>query len=85
MQLYVQVKPNQKVNRIERKDDKWVLRLHAPAVDGKANDALVAYLSQLLNLPKSKIRLTKGNTARFKCLEIEAPADQVVQCLEKAL
>lgn len=85
MQLFVNVKPNQRLNAIERKDEVWVVRLRAPAVDGKANEALVEYLSTVLRIAKSKIVLVKGHTARVKCLQIEAEEEKVIPQLEKAL
>ncbi len=85
MLLYVQVKPNQRFNGIEYHDNKWIIRLCAPAVDGKANQALVEYLSEVLGLSKSKIVLTKGQSARIKCLSIEAGEEIVRQHLENAL
>ena len=42
------------------------VKIAAPAVDGKANAALVAFLAETLRLPKSKVSLEKGGTSRFK-------------------
>lgn len=46
------------------------IRIQSPPVDGKANKALTAFLAKSLDLPKSKIRLTKGATSRIKTFEI---------------
>lgn len=48
------------------------VRLNAPPVDGKANDALVAWLAAELGLPRRAVRLLRGETARRKQLEIDA-------------
>ncbi len=40
------------------------IRLHAPPVDGKANDALVAYLAERLGVPKARVVLESGQTSR---------------------
>ena len=85
MQLYLQVKPNQRFNKVERIGEEWRIRLHAPAVDGKANEALVDFLSEVLEVPRSRIMLRKGHTARVKCLEIDAEENEVMDKLFKAL
>jgi len=84
MLLYLKIKPGQRFNRIEGNKNEWVVRLNAPAMDGKANECLVDFLSEILSLPKSKIQLKKGHTSRFKCLEIDADAEIVDQCMQKA-
>lgn len=53
------------------------VRLAAPPVDGKANDALVAWLAGELGLPRRAVRLARGETARRKTVEIDAPPDAV--------
>ncbi len=82
MLLYIKVKPNQRFDKIEQTADGWQVRLHAPAVDGKANDHLIDYLSEILNLPKSAIQLKKGLTNKFKCLEINCDEVMVLKVLE---
>ena len=84
MLLYLKIKPNQRFDRVEGTKDQWLIRIKAPAVDGKANEYLVNFLSVILDLPKSKINLKKGQTNRFKCLEIDADEKNVNECLLKA-
>ncbi len=45
--------------------------LKAPAVDGKANEALVDYLSDMLKVKKKSIFWMTGQTSRCKLLFIE--------------
>ena len=82
MLLYVKVKPNQRFDKIEKVGDDWVVKLKAPAVDGKANEHLIGYLSEVLDLPKSKINLKKGATAKVKCLEIVSDENYVLARLQ---
>jgi uncharacterized protein (TIGR00251 family) len=84
MLLYLKIKPNQRFDRIEKSGSDWQIRLKAPAIDGKANEQLIKYLSELLGLPKSKIVLKKGQSSRIKCIEIDAETDFVNLHLEKA-
>lgn len=46
--------------------DALKIRLAAPPVDGKANDALLAFLARTLGLPKSRVLLISGQTSRSK-------------------
>ena len=43
-----------------------LVRLAAPPVDGAANDALVAFLSEVLALPRRNIRIVSGEKPRDK-------------------
>ena len=47
------------------------LRVSAAASDGAANAAVVALVAKSLRIPKSAVRITVGETARVKRLEIE--------------
>lgn len=46
------------------------IKITAPPVDGKANAALVDFLSDVLDLPKRQIEILKGETGRNKSVEI---------------
>jgi uncharacterized protein (TIGR00251 family) len=85
MLLYVQVKPNQRFNRVEATENGWLFRLRAPAVDGKANEALVEFVAEVLGIARSRVVLKKGQTSRTKCLEIELPEDHVLESLRNTL
>lgn len=46
------------------------IRLAAPPVDGKANEALLKFVAESLRLPKSAVSLKSGQSSRHKVLEI---------------
>ena len=48
-----------------------LIRLAAPPVDGAANDALVAFLAETLDLPRRNIAIVAGATSRDKRVQIE--------------
>ena len=48
-----------------------LVRLAAAPVDGAANAALIAFLSQALDLPRRSIRLVSGGTSRDKRVAID--------------
>ncbi|MEK7321545.1 MAG: DUF167 family protein [Pseudomonadota bacterium] len=53
--------------------DRLKVRITAPPVDGKANTAVIALLSELCGVAKSNISLLAGATGREKSLRIHAP------------
>jgi uncharacterized protein (TIGR00251 family) len=48
------------------------LRLQAPPVDGKANQALVKWLAGCLDVPQQAVTLARGETSRRKQLRVQA-------------
>jgi len=71
LKLKVRVIPNAKKTGFDgRRDDEWVLRLNAPAIEGKANKAAIAFIAEQLNVPRSRISLISGEKSRHKIFEI---------------
>lgn len=70
--LPVRVIPRASRNEIvEILSDQTVkIRLTAPPVEGKANEELVKFLSDILGMPKSKIEIVAGMTGRDKLVSI---------------
>jgi len=52
------------------------VRLQAPAVEDRANEALCEYLAALLKMPKSAVRILSGDRSRLKRLEIRGVTKQ---------
>lgn len=50
--------------------DALKVRLQAPPVDGKANEALIRFLSDTLDIPRSQISVASGETGRNKAVLI---------------
>jgi uncharacterized protein (TIGR00251 family) len=72
LRLYVQ--PNAKKNEwLGLYGERLKLKLHAPAVDGKANQALMAFLSDFFNVKKSQLSLVSGELSRDKLIKIDPP------------
>lgn len=51
-------------------DGRLKIRITAPPVDGKANSHLIRYLANVLDVPRSHISLTSGDTGKRKTLHI---------------
>ena len=46
------------------------VRLRAPALENRANEALIAFLAGLLKTPKSAVRILAGERSRVKRIEV---------------
>ncbi|MFA5936085.1 MAG: DUF167 domain-containing protein [Patescibacteria group bacterium] len=62
----------------------WKIRLAAPPVDGKANEKLVRFLADLLDLSLSEIEIVKGQTSKTKLIEARCAPDDVMEKLKDA-
>ena len=49
------------------------IRLAAPPVDGRANDALVRFLADAFAIPTRQVTLLRGETSRRKVVRIDSP------------
>lgn len=54
-----------------------LIRLAAPPVDGAANDALIAFLSEELGVPRRNISVIAGEKTRDKRVQIEGLTAEV--------
>jgi uncharacterized protein (TIGR00251 family) len=50
------------------------IRLAATAVEGRANDALTAFLATSFGVPRRNVTLVRGKAGRRKTLRIASPA-----------
>ena len=58
--------------------DALKIRLAAPPVDGKANEALIKFVAETLKLPKSAVTLKSGQTSRRKVLEVNGSSREAL-------
>lgn len=84
MKILVKVRPSAKKELVERvgqptlnfngekkeEIDFYRIWVKEPAVDGRANEAVIQALSEYLKIPKSLIKLKSGQTSRQKVFEI---------------
>lgn len=69
--LSLKVIPNSSKNELTKSDSGLRLKITAPPVDNKANKFVVAYLSKLFKVPKTSIKILRGDTSREKSLLFE--------------
>jgi uncharacterized protein (TIGR00251 family) len=60
------------------RDDAIVVRISSPPVEGAANEALIAFLAEVLHVPRRSVRILSGDRGRQKRIAIAGvTADQV--------
>jgi len=57
------------------------IRLCAPAVEDRANEALCEFLAEVLKTPKAAVRILSGERSRTKRVEIRGVSAQQVLAL----
>jgi uncharacterized protein len=83
----VKVHPRAKKNAILGEvGDALKLALTAPPVEGRANEACIAFLAEALNVPRSSVTIAAGESSRNKVVRVRAlSAAQVQEKLQAAL
>jgi uncharacterized protein (TIGR00251 family) len=87
--LRVRVHPGARRDEITGTHDGALkISLTTPPTDGRANDALIAFLAAHLEVPRASIALLTGATSRSKTLritgksaaEVQAALDPTIRC-----
>jgi len=72
MILHVKVKAGARKNELYQNEaGEWQLKIAAPPVDGKANEAIIAFLAEHYKVPKRNITILSGHTSAYKRIEVE--------------
>lgn len=82
--LSIEVKVTPRASRDEVvgfRDDVLALRVTAPPVDDKANQAVIKLLAKRAGVAKSRVRIVRGARGRRKLVEIAAANQEVRQRL----
>ena len=69
--LQITVKPNARQNELKEVDGRWVARVKAPPVDGKANLELIRLVAGHFGVPPSRVSIKTGAGARIKRVCVE--------------
>ena len=71
VKLKIRVIPNAKKTEFTGyREDELVLRLNAPAIEGKANKAATEFVSQYFGVPRSAVLMVSGEKSRHKIFQI---------------
>lgn len=80
--LKIYVQPGASKSSVSGEHDGYLkIRISSPPVEGKANEALVEFLSNALSVRKSRIEILEGKTSRKKLLRINGATMKDVERL----
>lgn len=72
------ISPNASKNEIIKTEEGIKIKITAQPVDGKANKALVEFLSKYFKIPKTSIEIVKGHTSKEKTLLLKTDKPQTL-------
>jgi uncharacterized protein (TIGR00251 family) len=70
--IAVRVTPRASRNKIVEVLEDGTIKIHiaAPPVDGEANEKLISFLAEVLNVPKSRLEIVAGQSGRDKLISV---------------
>lgn len=72
MKITCHVKPGAKHEEgVEQLDGRYVVRVKAPAAEGKANEAARRVIASYFGVSPSHVTLLRGQVSRYKVFEVE--------------
>ena len=70
--IRVKVKPNARTSTLTQlPDGSWVAQVKAPAIEGRANQELIALVAEHFHCAKAAVSIKSGSSGRLKLLKIE--------------
>jgi len=71
MRIAVRVKPGSKTESVEKADNgEYIVRVKAPPVEGRANEAVRNVLAGYFGVPRSRIVIKHGSSGKRKLVDI---------------
>ncbi len=70
MKILIRVKPNSKTEGIVQEVDTFVVRVHEPPREGKANQAVIKLLAKHFGVPTGQIKILSGLRSKNKIIEL---------------
>jgi uncharacterized protein (TIGR00251 family) len=84
--LAVRAKPGSSRTAVGgRYGDALIVAVTAPAVDGRANEAVIRAVADALGVPARSVSLRSGTAARTKLLAIEDPPSDLAERVARLL
>ena len=83
--LDIHVQPGARVSEIVVEHGaRLKIKISAPAADNAANEALLDLIAKLAAVPKSRVKLVRGQSSRMKCLAVDRPSPAFVHWITGA-
>lgn len=80
VRLHLLIQPKSSKNEIVGPHDgRLKIKIMAPPVDGKANENVIEFISEILKIPKRDVILVRGETGRQKVVEVLGVTESFVR------
>lgn len=83
--LQIKISPNASKNAIIRDETGLKVKLTAQPIEGKANKALIEFLSKQFKIPKTSIEILKGETSKEKILLLKIFDNDKIQMIKNQI
>ena len=82
MNIQIRVQPRAKRNAlVPWQDGRWKLYVTAPAIEGKANEALIEFFTKRLGIARSSTRILSGEKSRDKVIALDGISEPQLRSL----
>jgi uncharacterized protein (TIGR00251 family) len=81
----IKISPNSKKNEIIKTAEETKIKITAQPIDGKANKSLIEYLSKNFKIPKTSIKILKGETSKEKTILFVTDDENKIQIIKNSL
>ena len=85
LKLKIRISPNASKNEIIKSEDGVKIKITAQPIEGKANKAVVEFLSKEFKIPKSSIEIVKGTTSKEKTILIRCDDEEKIKLINSRL
>lgn len=79
--IRLRISPNASKNQILKDGDIIKLKITAQPIEGKANKAVIEFISKQFKVPKTSIEIVKGETSKDKTIFITTKDDSKKQTI----
>ena len=83
--VQLKIAPNSSKNEILKDDTGVKVKLTAQPIEGKANKALIEFLSKQFKVPKSSVIIIRGETSKDKTLLIKVSDSDKISAIKDVL
>lgn len=83
--LKLKIVPNSSKNEIIKTEEGLKVKITAQPIEGKANKALIEFLSKTFKISKSSFEIIKGETSKEKTILIKCEDEEKLQKIKDFL
>lgn len=82
--INIKISPNAKKNEIINEGEITKIKITAQPIDGKANKAVIEFLSKTFKIPKTSMKILKGETSKEKTILFMTQDEEKLKLLNNA-